>query len=84
MIKVPAGVTDAPHEVIQSPRPLVEPNYARLLQYTDLPQGGHFQMFEEPELVEKDLRSLVDKIRAQESNGPIGKLIDGAKNRLGL
>jgi len=59
---VPAGVVDAPHEVIQSPKFLVEGNYARLLQYTDLPRGGHFMVFEEPKLVVDDLRVLMKKI----------------------
>lgn len=58
--RVPVGVIDPPNEITRTPRKLVEPYYDHLLQYTELPRGGHFTAFEEPELVVDDLRTFVE------------------------
>lgn len=52
--------------MIRTPRQLVEHNYVNLVQYTDLPEGGHFTAFELPELVSSDIRSFVSKVLAQQ------------------
>src|SRR5699024_769095 len=47
VVKVPAGLVDTEHEMIRSPKALAEANYARLVQYSDLRDGGHLMFFEE-------------------------------------
>lgn len=61
-IQVPAATVDAPCEIFRSPRKFIESAYRNLVQYTDLPRGGHFTAFEEAQLVSDDIRSFVRKI----------------------
>lgn len=63
---VPAATVDAPHEMIRTPRALVEHSYSNLLQYSNFPQGGHFTAFEEPVLTCADIRSFVYKVIEQQ------------------
>lgn len=65
-ITVPAATVDTPHEMIRTPRKLVEHSYSNLLQYSDFPVGGHFTAFEEPVLTSNDIRSFVYKVIEQQ------------------
>lgn len=65
-VTVPSGTVDYPHELVRAPRKFIEHNYHNLVQYTDLPRGGHFLAFEEPRLVSDNIRQFVAKVFEQE------------------
>jgi len=64
-ITVPFATVDTPYELARAPKRLIAPSYEKLVQYSDFPRGGHFTAFEEPELVNEDIRAFVSKIIAQ-------------------
>ncbi|KAH9390410.1 epoxide hydrolase [Tyrophagus putrescentiae] len=79
VIQVPAGLVDTEHEMIRSPKALAEANYAKLVQYSDLRDGGHLMFFEEPKMIVDDLRLFVHKVV---DSGSDGSLLDKIKDRL--
>ena len=56
-VKVPVAVSAFPDELYQAPRSWAERAYPQLMYYNQLPRGGHFAAFEQPD-------SLVDELRA--------------------
>jgi hypothetical protein len=61
-VLAPAATVDPSYEMIRTPRALLEKNYADLVQYTEMPQTGHFTAFEAPQLVCSDIRQFVHKV----------------------
>lgn len=61
-VKVPTGCAAFPAEIIPSPRPWVEQRY-NVTHWTDMPKGGHFAAFEQPELFVDDVRAFFRTIR---------------------
>ncbi|CAG2121753.1 unnamed protein product [Medioppia subpectinata] len=59
---VPAAVADFPHELMRGSRALNAYQYRNLVQYTDMPRGGHFGAFEEPQLMSDDIKSFARKV----------------------
>ena len=63
----PRGVAAFPAEIIRPPRRWAEPRYD-IQRWTEMPRGGHFAAFEEPELLVGDVRRLLpvpaDPLRA--------------------
>ncbi|KAH9400601.1 epoxide hydrolase [Tyrophagus putrescentiae] len=55
---VPAAYAVVPNEIFRAPRFVVEMTYDNLVQYSELPRGGHFAAFEEPELIVEDLKKF--------------------------
>jgi len=55
-------VADFPHEIGRSPKVLTEYLYDNLVQYTEMPRGGHFAAFEEPKLVPMTSRVFAKKV----------------------
>jgi pimeloyl-ACP methyl ester carboxylesterase len=55
-ISVPAAVSVFPEEVYQAPRSWTERAYKNLLHFNELPKGGHFAAWEQPELFVNELR----------------------------
>jgi len=55
-------VADFPHELWRMPEVFAHYVYENLVQYTDMPRGGHFAAFEEPELVANDLKKFVKTV----------------------
>ena len=49
-VEVPVGVAAFPKEIIRPPRRWAEPRY-NLQRWTEMPRGGHFAAFEEPDLL---------------------------------
>ncbi|CAG2173392.1 unnamed protein product [Oppiella nova] len=70
---VPAAVADFPHELLRSPKELTQYLYKNLVQYTDMPRGGHFGAFEEPKLMADDLKKFVRKVLDLEANDRLNK-----------
>ena len=63
-ITVPTGKASLPHDNPGSnpPRNVLERSY-NLVHYTELPRGGHFAFWEEPELMVADVRDFFRKLR---------------------
>ncbi|MCY4076591.1 MAG: epoxide hydrolase [Acidobacteria bacterium] len=61
-IEVPTGVALFPEELILPPRAWVERQF-NLTHWTEMPRGGHFAAFEQPELFVEDLRTFYRDLR---------------------
>jgi pimeloyl-ACP methyl ester carboxylesterase len=61
-IEVPAGAADFPAEVLRAPRERAERTLADLRRWTEMPRGGHFAAFEEPELFSRDLLEFLAEV----------------------
>src|SRR5262249_13236801 len=62
-IRVPMGFASFPFEAPSPPRRWVERGY-EVRRWTDMPRGGHFAAWEEPELLAKDIREFFRPPRA--------------------
>jgi pimeloyl-ACP methyl ester carboxylesterase len=61
-IEVPTACADFPKEIIWSPRRWLEPRY-NITRWTEMPRGGHFAAFEQPQLLVDDLRAFFKDLR---------------------
>ena len=61
-VEIPSGAAAFPREIIKSPRSWCENSY-NITHWTDMPEGGHFAAFEQPELFVDDLRTFFGTIR---------------------
>lgn len=56
-VQVPTGVASFPKEIVRPPRSWCESRY-NITHWTDMPRGGHFAAFEQPELFVEDVRAF--------------------------
>ena len=56
-VELPTGVAAFPKEIMRVPRAWCEPRY-HITHWTDMPRGGHFAAFEQPELFVADVRAF--------------------------
>lgn len=61
-VRVPTGVASFPKEIVRMPRHWCEDSY-HLTHWTDMPRGGHFAAFEQPELFADDVAAFFDTVR---------------------
>jgi len=61
-VMLPTGVASFPKEILRSPRGWCEPNY-HITRWTDMPRGGHFAAFEQPDLFVQDVGSFFEGFR---------------------
>lgn len=61
MVAVPTGVARFPKEILKSPRSWCEAAYT-ITHWTDMPRGGHFAAWEQPELFVEDVRTFFGNI----------------------
>ncbi|HTY27443.1 MAG TPA: epoxide hydrolase, partial [Mycobacterium sp.] len=61
-VQAPTGVASFPKEILQAPRSWCEPRY-NITHWTDMPRGGHFAAFEQPELFVDDVRAFFATVR---------------------
>jgi pimeloyl-ACP methyl ester carboxylesterase len=61
-IEVPTACADFPKEIIWSPRKWLEPRY-NITRWTEMPKGGHFAAFEQPQLFVDDVRAFFRTVR---------------------
>ena len=54
---MPTGVAAFPKEIMKAPRNWCEARY-NITHWTDMPRGGHFAAFEQPELFVEDVREF--------------------------
>jgi len=62
-ISVPTAVSVFPEEVYQAPRSWTERAYPNLIHFNELPKGGHFAAWEQPELFVDELRTGLRSLR---------------------
>ncbi|WP_419920268.1 epoxide hydrolase family protein [Candidatus Poriferisodalis sp.] len=62
-VDVPTGVAKFPKEIIPPVRAWSEPIYSDIRHWTDMPAGGHFAAFEQPELFVDDVRAFFSLLR---------------------
>ena len=60
--RVPTTVTLFPKDILPPPRELVE-HWFPGAAITEMPEGGHFAAFEEPDLLAEDLREFFRPLR---------------------
>jgi len=61
-VELPTGIASFPGEVLGAPRTWCEPVY-NIAHWTDMPKGGHFAAFEQPELFVDDVRAFFATVR---------------------
>ena len=57
-ISVPTGVAKFPAEIVPPVRSWSEPFFSDIRRWTEMPRGGHFAAFEQPELFVDDVRAF--------------------------
>ena len=62
-VTVPAGVAKFPAEIVPPVRAWSEPFFDDLRHWTEMPRGGHFAAFEQPELFIQDVRAFFRGLR---------------------
>jgi pimeloyl-ACP methyl ester carboxylesterase len=62
-VEIPAGAASFPREILRMPRTWVEGTYRDLRHWTDMPRGGHFAAFEQPQLYVEDVRAFFRLVR---------------------
>ena len=53
------GCAMFPNELLYQPESLVKEKYTKLVRFTNMPRGGHFAAFEEPELLSEEIWETV-------------------------
>lgn len=61
-IRVPTGFAAFPREIVRPPREWAERCY-NVTRWTEMPRGGHFPAFEQPELLVEDVRAFFRPLR---------------------
>jgi pimeloyl-ACP methyl ester carboxylesterase len=56
-ISIPAAITVFPGEIYRAPRSWAERSYHQLIYFNEVDKGGHFTVWEEPELFSTETRS---------------------------
>ena len=62
-IDVPTGVAVFPKEIITPVRKWMEPRYRNIVHWREMPRGGHFAAFEQPELYVDEVRGFFRTLR---------------------
>jgi len=62
-VTIPAAVSVFPDELYPAPRSWAEKAYPKLIHYNQLPKGGHFAAWEQPELLTTELREAFRSLR---------------------
>jgi epoxide hydrolase len=62
-VTVPTGVAVFPREIVPPVRRWMEKSYPNIQHWSEMPKGGHFAAFEQPELFVQEVRSFFRKLR---------------------
>ena len=62
-VTIPTGVAVFPREIVPPVRRWMEESYPNIQHWSEMPKGGHFAAFEQPELFVKEVRSFFRKLR---------------------
>jgi pimeloyl-ACP methyl ester carboxylesterase len=61
-VELPTGVASFPKEILRAPRSWCEAGY-NITHWTNMPRGGHFAAFEQPELFVDDVSTFFATVR---------------------
>jgi epoxide hydrolase len=62
-IEVPTGVAAFPKEIVPPVRHWMESDFPNIQHWSEMPRGGHFAAFEQPELFVDDVRAFFRLVR---------------------
>ena len=62
-VRIPTGVAVFPKEIVPPVRRWMEADYTDIRHWSEMPKGGHFAAFEQPELFVADLRAFFRQLR---------------------
>jgi len=62
-VTIPVAVSAYPNEIYTAPRSWVEKAYPNLIHYNQLPKGGHFAAWEQPQFFTEELRTAFRSLR---------------------
>jgi pimeloyl-ACP methyl ester carboxylesterase len=62
-VTVPTGVAVFPKEIVTPVRRWMEPNFTNIRHWSEMPKGGHFGAFEQPELFVAEVRKFFRTLR---------------------
>ena len=62
-VSIPTGVSQFPKEIFAASRRWADRSYTDIRHWRELPRGGHFAAFEEPDLFVSELRDFFRLIR---------------------
>jgi epoxide hydrolase len=62
-VTVPTGVAVFPKEIVTPVRAWMEPSYTNIRHWSEMPKGGHFGAFEQPELFVAEVRKFFRTLR---------------------
>ena len=61
-VPAPAGFAMFPQEIARPPREWAERSY-HVRQWQEMPRGGHFAAFEQPQLLAQEIRQFYRQLR---------------------
>jgi pimeloyl-ACP methyl ester carboxylesterase len=62
-VTIPTGVAVFPREIVPPVRRWLEPRYTDIRHWSEMPKGGHFAAFEQPELFVAEVRKYFGMLR---------------------
>ena len=62
-VRIPTGVAVFPKEIVTPVRHWMQSEYTDIRHWSEMPKGGHFAAFEQPELFVKELRTYFRTLR---------------------
>jgi pimeloyl-ACP methyl ester carboxylesterase len=62
-LDLPVGVSVFPKEIYRAPLSWAKATYPQLIHFNELPRGGHFAAFEQPEAFVAELRACFARLR---------------------
>jgi pimeloyl-ACP methyl ester carboxylesterase len=62
-VTIPTGVAVFPKEIVPPVRRWLEPRYTDIRHWSEMPKGGHFGAFEQPELFVDEVRTFFRMLR---------------------
>lgn len=62
-IDVPTGYAAFPHEILSPPRSLAAKTYTDIRRWTEMPRGGHFAAWEQPEALAAEIHAFLRPLR---------------------
>ncbi|WP_298269548.1 epoxide hydrolase family protein [uncultured Bradyrhizobium sp.] len=62
-VNVPTGVAVFPKEIVTPVRKWMHTNFTNIQHWNEMPKGGHFSAFEQPELFVREVREFFGKLR---------------------
>jgi len=62
-VRIPVGCSIFPKEIFRTSRRWAEKRFEKLIHFEELPRGGHFAAFEQPELFVREVRACFRKVR---------------------